>query len=45
MEFVIVKLCQQLESCFQLLNVTNNAGQEHLAEVIVKLKTIKAEKI
>lgn len=43
-EFIIEKMWQQFKCCFQLLNITNSTGQEHLAETILKLKIIKVEK-
>lgn len=43
-EFMIVKMWQQFNGCFQLLDITNSTWQEHLAETTLKLKIVKEEK-
>ena len=40
-----MKMWQQFKGCFPFLDVTSSTRQEHFAEIILKLKIIKVEKI
>lgn len=43
-QIIILKMWQKPKG-FQLLNITNNTGQEHLDEINLKLNIIKVDKI